>query len=854
MKPRHLPILLLPLMLLMASCGGENMTLEPVTQPVAAVAGTVRNPEGTPLADVVVTLDRLVNGRAASVDKLLGEGDLQPESKAGAADATTSLRSTVTDDAGRYAFADVPAGSYVLEGRLADHLAASRQVQKAAGDTTFVDIDLTPTGTLTGVVDRIDVADDRGTVVYVEGTSYVAVSAADGSYAMTGVPIGPRQLFAEYPGYVRDQESATLSTAGETVAVPAMSLARILNMPPTGSFQVLDPGPYYQNNPIRFLPSAADDDGTVVSYEFRYDDAATPESQFDASSATPDTFSTSYGSAGEKIVKLRVRDDDGGYGFFASRITIGANQPPAVTLSGPSVVTQGTVGTFTATITDPENDIALVAWDTTGTGLQFDVLTGTVPSLDVVATTLGSRTIAVRVTDGGLLTATGSFGYLVEPAPLHVSPAGSPTGAGTPGDPLASVQAALDRAQAEGRPSVLVALGTYNETITLRNGIDLLGGRDPQNGWAATALRSSVVAQGAGRHNSFGNNVTFTVESIDFQATTVTTASSYGLLLSTGFAPIEFVNCRFESRNAVAGTAGAGGPIGASGGAGASGTNGSCDDGNGNGGPGGTSIVGCPGGAGGRGGLEDGPYNGSPGTTGGCSGGGGGSGGSGGDPGGDGLAGVAGVNGAGGTAGLAAPNTSGATGSSLWSARTSGTGGAGVNGRGGGGGGGGGAQEGGIFVDNGGGNGGGGGGGGAQGGGGGTGGVGGQGSFAVFMVFANANFTDCVFVTGNGGNGGNGGIGAAGGVGGNGGFGATACSSEIGTGGNGGRGGNGGAGGGGAGGPGGPSLGIYSEGSAQVVTSSTFQLGNAGAGGLGGGGGNTGQGGPTGIRTNVYIR
>lgn len=53
--------------------------------------------------------------------------------------------------------------------------------------------------------------------------------------------------------------------------------------------------------------------------------------------------------------------------------------------------------------------------------------------------------------------------------------------------------------------------------------------------------------------------------------------------------------------------------------------------------------------------------------------------------------------------------------------------------------------------------------------------------------------------------------------------------------GDGGDGGDGGPGGGGAGGPGGPSIGVYKiAGSAPIITSPVFVLGNPGIGGAGG--------------------
>ncbi len=96
----------------------------------------------------------------------------------------------------------------------------------------------------------------------------------------------------------------------------------------------------------------------MVSYEFQFDPYDVNDPVFDTFTPGPDIVQKAYGSEGERVVKLRARDDYGDYGFFAQRITIEPNQPPTVTLSGPATVSQGVVATFNAAILDPENDIA----------------------------------------------------------------------------------------------------------------------------------------------------------------------------------------------------------------------------------------------------------------------------------------------------------------------------------------------------------------------------------------------------------------------------------------------------------------------------------------------------------------
>ncbi|MFK7984659.1 MAG: hypothetical protein AB8I08_01430 [Sandaracinaceae bacterium] len=185
-------------------------------------------------------------------------------------------------------------------------------------------------------------------------------------------------------------------------------------------------------------------------------------------------------------------------------------------------------------------------------------------------------------------------------------------------------------------------------------------------------------------------------------------------------------------------------------------------------------------------------------------------------------------------AGAAASNGSIVDG--YWVGTVGGTGGTGDNGGGGGGGGGsGGCDDGFIPGDNswGAGGGGGGAGGCAAFGGGGGGGAGG-GSFGVFAVDSTVTASNCEFARGNGGVGGTGGVGGRGQSGGPAGAGGTASSTSTEVGGAGADGAHGGHGGGGGGGAGGHSYGVFSIGSTVDSSSSSFTGGSAGAAGTGG--------------------
>jgi hypothetical protein len=391
---------------------------------------------------------------------------------------------------------------------------------------------------------------------------------------------------------------------------------------------------------------------------------------------------------------------------------------------------------------------------------------------------------------------------------------------------------------------IYVSNGTYNEVVTLKNGVSMWGGFSRGNGWARNpsyiaTISSSTVSSGR-MIAVYGINTTTAATIEDLSITTGSTSS-----IGVDVYSLYCNNCdglTLSRLNITAGSAGPGsnGSNGTNGaptmGAGNNGGAGSCDGSNGSGGAGATSPCGNHGGDGGNGGAE-GCNDGQDGDPGIGAGGAGGFGGdhdedtgftcnARGDPGtfgSPGTNGPSGGNGAGGSGGFVSGG--------YWNTNNGINGSSGFDGGGGGGGGGGGAQCG-LMCNDGGGNGGGGGGGGGCGATRGTRGGGGGGSFGLFLY----NSTGIVvqnssIASGNGGNGGTGGTGGTGGSGSNGGSGASVCTGEVGRGGNGGLGGDGGDGGHGGGGAGGPSYTVYRSGTTVSLVGNLLSFGSGGSGG-----------------------
>ncbi|MBA2664521.1 MAG: hypothetical protein H0U74_19695 [Bradymonadaceae bacterium] len=454
---------------------------------------------------------------------------------------------------------------------------------------------------------------------------------------------------------------------------------------------------------------------------------------------------------------------------------------------------------------------------------------------------------------------------------VYVTATGDDAAAGTtPDAAFATLAKAIEFAAAtEGRTTILVSAGEFNESITLASGISLYGGYDAD--WSLGTSRTVLIADAT---ETDTNVATLTAAGID--AATIVSgfeirgadhsatpgASTYALRVSDS--PDELL--QFVNSQIVAGKAGHGenGVAGAAALTSATGENASGTTA----GKGGTSACSSLGGRGGAATTcaSTTGESGSNGQTGGTQDRNDGDGGAGAanrcgtitcvvdNPSVNGVAGQnggAGDHGAGGEAGTQAQ---GYFVDGNWQAAASVPAETGENGNGGGGGGAGRsdfctAPVGGGPTGDGGGGGGGGGGGCA--GNAGTNGFAGGSAIAVVLINSVVSLTTTQILLGAAGNGGDGGAGSAGSEGQAGGHGQIRAAAEFGNGGNGGLGGNGGHGGGGAGACGGSSIGLALVGDSEAPVDVTYTTGNAavaGTGGLGGSSeGNAGEAGCTGV-------
>jgi hypothetical protein len=304
-QSQHVLALCTCLALMAIACGGDT-PYEPLKgeKPPHArvVGGTVRDTGKNAVADAVVALEPAHDGVSATAKWMLEHPDATSESVPG-------RRVTVTGASGRYTFDDVTAGEYILQVLAEDHLGASRRftVPAVLEDTIIVDVNLTPTGDFTGNVLLEFAINHANTVVYLEGTSYVAVTDPAAGYTISDVPVGVYTVRATHPGYLDDTEAGTITTAGEVVVLSDMTLPIDKNLHPTATASAIAG---CELNPVVLSGTGSDMDGTIALYGWDFEDDGTVDYTSTTSASTNHTY-----SSGAHRAKLTVIDDKGAIGL-----------------------------------------------------------------------------------------------------------------------------------------------------------------------------------------------------------------------------------------------------------------------------------------------------------------------------------------------------------------------------------------------------------------------------------------------------------------------------------------------------------------------------------------------------------
>ncbi len=311
-------------------CGVNKGAFAPLATPStgAVISGTAHAQGGGALQGVVVTLEAIDGGVSASVYRAIRAHD--PTAPALAArsvragdrlQADAVSRSTVTDAHGKFAFPGIPSGAYLLTGSARNHLAGIvrttvKPLASTAAETTIVDIAMMPTGKFYGTVTLENATNHQSTIVYVDGSSYLAVTNPSGAYTIDGVPVGNWTVRGTHPGYLDRSTTGAIAAAGDSLPLATFQLPLNSNIAPTAAANA--PTSPVAHTLTGLSGTGSDADGSIVRYEWDF----TNDGTFDTTSPSTASTTHDYGTAGTYTAKLRVTDNDGAIGLSVVSVNV----------------------------------------------------------------------------------------------------------------------------------------------------------------------------------------------------------------------------------------------------------------------------------------------------------------------------------------------------------------------------------------------------------------------------------------------------------------------------------------------------------------------------------------------------
>jgi hypothetical protein len=136
---------------------------------------------------------------------------------------------TITGPSGEFAFTGLVAAQYTVVASHPEFATTTLSDQTVVGGESTAVGALTLTanpGAISGFVFLEGASDHTGILVSVTGTSYTAVTAADGSYTISGVPAGTWPLSAEATDHDRHDFSPAIVSPGATTTAPTATLVQ----------------------------------------------------------------------------------------------------------------------------------------------------------------------------------------------------------------------------------------------------------------------------------------------------------------------------------------------------------------------------------------------------------------------------------------------------------------------------------------------------------------------------------------------------------------------------------------------------------------------------------------------------
>jgi hypothetical protein len=194
-----------------SNSGSSANPLNPEPTPTVSDLTGIVTFQGQPSADVVVYLVKPQTAIETGIAKFASKRALVlPDPAFG------EFRTTTGTD-GSFHFSQVPVGEYNLVA-VRDAQYQSIQPGIIVGSVTVIDVQLTPTGSLTGTVSVPATTDLANVLVFLEGTSYLGITDSSGAFTLANIPAGKYRLKAM-------KDDVGLLSGMEVTVLPAQTVA-----------------------------------------------------------------------------------------------------------------------------------------------------------------------------------------------------------------------------------------------------------------------------------------------------------------------------------------------------------------------------------------------------------------------------------------------------------------------------------------------------------------------------------------------------------------------------------------------------------------------------------------------------
>jgi PKD repeat protein len=205
----------------------------------------------------------------------------------------------------------------------------------------------------------------------------------DNSFETAGTGMSATRSFPKKGSYtVRVRVTDNLG-----LTATASMVVGVVNRLPVATFTHV-PGSPNPRQPVTMTSTSTDLDGTISQIQWDTDN----DGAFDDGTGT--SASRTFSTSGNKTVRLRVVDNDGGESIGSQTIVVGNRAPTASFDYRPGVPIAEQQVTFFSTSDDPDKNIETVEWDLDGDG-AFDITGASVAR----SYPTGSFNVSVRVTD-----------------------------------------------------------------------------------------------------------------------------------------------------------------------------------------------------------------------------------------------------------------------------------------------------------------------------------------------------------------------------------------------------------------------------------------------------------------------